>query len=265
MGRKVFSAGRIRSSKGFTLMELIIVMAILAVLVTLALLYYGNIGQDAYRNALMADLKAVDEAITLYENKYGTLPVVESTIIDLEDKTTGNDNVPETLKVNGAIDAYTIDATNANFMEYIKKTTYLLKGVETGNVRGAGKLFYINAADDVETGTAAGSTATTISLPATANVNDDYYNGCTIYITGGAGVGQARVITDYDYTDADPDTFIATVNSAWTTGSEPDGTSTYTIKPPVKSGDIVFVQSTSSATADRLIIKDADGIAIYKY
>lgn len=255
--------GMIGNKNGFTLMELIIVMAILAVLVTLALLYYGNVGQDAYRNALMADLKAVDQAVTLYENNYGKLPVVESGAMDLEGKTNGNANVPATLKAAGKIDAYTINPTDANFMSYIKKTTYLLKGIETGDVRGAGKLFYIDAADDVVTsGTPAGAgTATTILLATDSNVDNDYYNGCTIYITGGKGVGQSRVISDYDYNAVGP-ICTATVSSAWATDNEPDGTSTYKIIPPVKAGDIVFVQS---ATTDRLVIKDSSGQAIYKY
>jgi len=256
MCREKKGIGMIKNEKGFTLMELIIVMSILAVLVTLALLYYGNVGQDAYRNALMADLKAVDQAAALYENEYGALPVVESAIIDLEDKTTGNANVPATLKVNGAIDAYTIDSTNANFMSYIKKTTYLLKGIDSGDTRGAGKLFYINAADDVATGDLdALCTGTTIILKTSGSATDDLYNGCTINITSGTGAGQSRVITDYVGA-----TTTATISSALVTNPAEDDD--YVIKPPVKAGDIVFVQS---ATTDKLIIKDAANAAIYKY
>ena len=259
MCREKKGIGMIKSNKGFTLMELIIVMSILAVLVTLALLYYGNVGQDAYRNALMADLKATDQAIALYENQYGALPVVESAIIDLEDEvtaSTGVGNVPLSLKVNGAIDAYTIDATNANFMAYIKKTTYLLKGVESGDIRGAGKLFYIDAVDNAAAGDlAALCTGTTIVLDTGCVATDDIYNGCTINITSGAGVGQSRLITDYVGASK-----TATISSAL--ADDPAAGDDYVIKAPVKAGDIVFLQT---ATSSKQIIKDSAGAAIYKY
>ncbi|MGE5328233.1 MAG: prepilin-type N-terminal cleavage/methylation domain-containing protein [Deltaproteobacteria bacterium] len=257
MCREKKGIGMIKSNKGFTLMELIIVMAILAVLVTLALLYYGNVGKEAYANALMADLKAVDEAIGLYENKYGSLPVVETATFDLETKTTTNVNVPAGLKIAAKVNAYTIDATNANFMNYLKKTSYLLKGTETGDVRGAGRLYYVDSVASVVTGTSTAAAGKTITLAAGSNATDDYYKGCTINITDHTGVGQSRVITSYAGAGK-----VATVNSDWATGEEP-AASDYTILPPVKAGDLVFVQSNPASS--KLTIKDASNEAIYKY
>jgi hypothetical protein len=72
------------------------------------------------------------------------------------------------------------------------------------------------------TGTAQSGTATTIVLAAALAAADDAFNGCVIRITGGAGSGQRRLITDY--TGAS-DT--ATINKAWDTN--PDNTSTYSI------------------------------------
>lgn len=46
-------------------------------------------------------------------------------------------------------------------------------------------------------GTAQAGDGTTITLPNAANATDDYYNGCTIYISSGTGSGQSRVISDY--------------------------------------------------------------------
>jgi len=253
MFREKKGIGMIREKKGFTLMELIIVMAILAVLVTLALLYYGNVGQDAYRNALMADLKAVDSAVALYENEYGALPVVETATFDLETKTAASANVPGGMKIAASVNAYTIDATNSNFMNYIKKTTYLLKGIETGDVKGAGVLYYVDSVSSIATGTATAGAAGTITLanPATA----DYYNGCIINITDHTGAGQSRVITGYTVGK------VATVNSEWAT--PPDATSDYEILPPVKAGNLVFIQSNPAAS--KQTIKDSSDQAIYKY
>ena len=73
------------------------------------------------------------------------------------------------------------------------------------------------------TGTAqAGSTATTIVLASTASTTNDIYNGSTVLITGGTGVGQTRRIVDYVGS-----TRRATVDKVWVT--TPDATSTFSV------------------------------------
>jgi hypothetical protein len=59
---------------------------------------------------------------------------------------------------------------------------------------------------------------TTINLGSSAVAIDDYYNCCIVYIYGGTGNGQVRMITDYVGS-----TQIATVHVAWATN--PDATS----------------------------------------
>jgi hypothetical protein len=71
-------------------------------------------------------------------------------------------------------------------------------------------------------GTAQAGTSTTITLKATSSATDDIYNGMSIEITGGTGVGQIRRIEDYVGS-----TKVATVESAWTV--TPNGTSTYEV------------------------------------
>ncbi len=248
--------GALKDSRGFTLMELIIVVAILAILVTLAVLYYGNTTEDTYATMLVADLRQVDTAFSLYQTKYNEMPVLGTTPEDLEDTTNGNSNVPGTLTIDTLIDVYPIDRTDANFMAYIKKTTFLLKGVEGGDSRGAGKLFYVDAARDVATSqTPVSGSGTSIQLAAAASAVDDYYNDCTIDIVAGAGLGQSRTVVDYD-----GGTQTATLSSALETVL--DASSRYTIRAPVKRGDLVFVQTTSESAN---VIKDSSGNAIYKY
>lgn len=252
--------GVLRQKKGFTLMELVIVIAILAILVTLALLYYGNLTNDTDSTALLADLNAVDKAITLYESKYATFPTVGNTA-DLSAMITavGTDaaDLPTILSQAGFVNVKEVSAANTNFLEYIKKTRYLLKpGMESGDNRGAGKLYYVESVTEIANGTAqAGGAATEIILAAATAQADDYFNGAIVYITGGTGAGQSREISDY--TGA---TDIATVSPAWETN--PDATSTYSIMPPVKKGDVVFLQST---TVEENEIKDANSKLIYKY
>ncbi|NRA31001.1 MAG: hypothetical protein HRU11_12170 [Parvularculaceae bacterium] len=72
------------------------------------------------------------------------------------------------------------------------------------------------------TGLAAGSTADTITLASNDAQADNFYNGATISITAGTGVGQVREVSDYDAA-----TNVLTVSQAWTT--QPDTTSGYRI------------------------------------
>ncbi len=70
-------------------------------------------------------------------------------------------------------------------------------------------------------GTASAGAASTLTLTGASAV-DSTYNGQTILITGGTGVGQARVISGYVGA-----TKVATVSPAWST--TPDNTSTFTV------------------------------------
>jgi len=70
---------------------------------------------------------------------------------------------------------------------------------------------------------AAGGAASTITLNVAALEPDDYYNGTVIHVLYGTGIGQARVILDYDNA-----TNTATVRP-WIVAHVPDGTSYYSI------------------------------------
>jgi hypothetical protein len=100
-----------------------------------------------------------------------------------------------------------------------------------GGTTGGLRLFYktyngvidgLSASPSVISGTAQAGGASTITLETSqASLTNGYYNGYVIFITGGTGAGQARLILDYVGS-----TEVATVAS-WTT--PPDNTSTYRI------------------------------------
>lgn len=69
----------------------------------------------------------------------------------------------------------------------------------------------------------------TITLNSGATATDDYYNGFVILVTGGTGVGQARLITDYVGS-----TKVASVSPNWATN--PDATSTFILFPMASLG-----------------------------
>jgi len=72
--------------------------------------------------------------------------------------------------------------------------------------------------------TAQAGGSTSITLDASAGSVTDIYRNDLIIITGGTGVGQARVCTAYNGT-----TKVATVSAAWATN--PDNTSTFAVIP----------------------------------
>jgi len=76
----------------------------------------------------------------------------------------------------------------------------------------------------VRSNTAQAGGATSITLDASASATDNFYNGQRVYLTGGTGAGQDRLVTAYNGT-----TKVATVDHAWATN--PDATSTFAVKP----------------------------------
>jgi hypothetical protein len=71
-------------------------------------------------------------------------------------------------------------------------------------------------------GTARAGSLTTLTLALAASAVAQFYTGSLVRITGGAGVGQARYIADYNAV-----TQVATVREPWIIA--PDGTSTYVV------------------------------------
>lgn len=105
-----------------------------------------------------------------------------------------------------------------------------------------------------DSGTLQSATATTAVLRSAASFADDRLNGMTLVITGGTGVGQARVITDYaNGTDT------ATVDT-WTT--TPDNTSTYIVfsTPPVPATTVTNITGSLSGSVGS-VTGDVGGLA----
>lgn len=70
--------------------------------------------------------------------------------------------------------------------------------------------------------TAQAGAAGTITLDASASSTTDFYRGTRIYLTGGTGSGQSRIVTAYNGT-----TKVATITPNWATN--PDNTTTFAI------------------------------------
>lgn len=91
----------------------------------------------------------------------------------------------------------------------------------------------------VRSNTAQSGAGSTITLDASASSIDDLYNNCLIYITGGTGAGQMRMIRDYDGT-----TKVATITPAWITN--PDNTSTFAVIASASVWDEITADHTAT-------------------
>lgn len=76
----------------------------------------------------------------------------------------------------------------------------------------------------IRSNTAQAGGATSITLDASASATNDFYKGAVVFLTGGTGAGQYRLITAYNGTSK-----AATVTPAWATN--PDNTSTFAVLP----------------------------------
>lgn len=74
MNNRHFTLSRNENDKGFTMIELMVVLVIIAILVAIAIPVYGNLTANAERGVVEATLRNLDGAILLYYAKEGIYP-----------------------------------------------------------------------------------------------------------------------------------------------------------------------------------------------
>ena len=83
-----------KSKRGFTLMEMIIVLTIIALLMGLVIMNLGGIGDVAKIKKTQADILAFKEALSTYQLQTGTLPTTDQGLKALWAKPT-TDPIPD--------------------------------------------------------------------------------------------------------------------------------------------------------------------------
>src|SRR5574344_1939679 len=72
--RMCFHMKSLKSNKGFTLIELVVVIAILGILAGIAIPRFMDATATARGAKIVADLRTIDSAIMMYNAKTGNLP-----------------------------------------------------------------------------------------------------------------------------------------------------------------------------------------------
>ncbi len=95
---------KFKKKKGFTLIELVIVIVIIGILIMLAALKYKDITETASDKVAMSNLKSLKTAVALYQTKHsGTLPTKMEDIKDSLEKNALDKNSNYSYSFDGTI------------------------------------------------------------------------------------------------------------------------------------------------------------------
>ena len=122
---------RTRRTSGFTLVELLLVIAILATLATVVVVNVAGVGADAKVNATRTSIGAIGNAIQTYEIKMGRFPN------SLDDLTVETESSAALLQKDSLVDTF------GTPFQYKKLTKFSYE------IRSAGPDAQFNTEDDI--------------------------------------------------------------------------------------------------------------------
>ena len=100
---------KIRARRGFTLIELVVVIAILGILAGLAIPRFLDATATARGARIVADMRTIDSAIVIYNAKTGSLPAnKEALLTDAGDRAQIKTTTADQLAAGGSFNAKTL-------------------------------------------------------------------------------------------------------------------------------------------------------------
>lgn len=164
------------------------------------------------------------------DNPTTTVGLSGTTIKDVTDVETALTTIsgyvnPAVAQIKAQTDKLTFDGSN----RVSSNVTAMANNVLTAAAIADGAIDRATFAADtglqpIRSGTAQAGTALTIKLDTGASSVSDYYKGLPVYLTGGTGAGQVRVVIGYDGSSKN-----CSVDRLWATA--PDNTTTFALLP----------------------------------
>ena len=102
------------NNRGFTIVELLIVMVVIAILAAISIVAYNGIQERATNSRRLSDVKTIEKALELYKNDKGFYPTAQSNTTGGWERSSINpDNFIQELKNTKIIGKVPVDPINS--------------------------------------------------------------------------------------------------------------------------------------------------------
>ena len=123
------------NQRGFTLIEILVVVMILGLLISLAAPRIIGRTDDARIVKAMADIKAVEEALALYRLDSSSYPTTEQGLVALVEEPTSGD-LPRRWREDGYLERVPLDPWDNQFLYASDRKSYILRSLGADGAEG---------------------------------------------------------------------------------------------------------------------------------